>query len=237
MATEKDLTWEFLHSVNETLDSYRVRALIDAKKDIMSSDNYDEEQYYQILFQMIDVERMKYSLFNYLNTEENHNFKSLKQFTKENSIDIKKTLSFLELLKNEGLIEIQYPLNDANEEASNQKIEDQLIKTLKRKPSELKSIYEPVGVIFDSNNCSGCGLCAGICPVNCVNVYNGFGKIEEEKCTKIIEFLMQKKQQFGTLPPDKETIITSAGNNILLSRNETEQLLKRIEEIDTYIQL
>ncbi|MFW9946772.1 MAG: hypothetical protein ACFFDX_08070, partial [Candidatus Odinarchaeota archaeon] len=108
MESKGTISWDFLKVIADTLDSYRIRALIDAKNDIINSEIYDEEQYYQILFHMIDVERFKYSLFNYLNTKKDHNFKSLKQFSKENSIDIKKTLSLLELLRNEGLINLEY---------------------------------------------------------------------------------------------------------------------------------
>ena len=50
--------------------------------------------------------------------------------------------------------------------------------------SELKSIYEPVKVIFDSEICSGCGLCAGICPMNCISIENGFGEIDEDVCIR-----------------------------------------------------
>ncbi|MFX1235688.1 MAG: Coenzyme F420 hydrogenase/dehydrogenase, beta subunit C-terminal domain [Promethearchaeota archaeon] len=177
-------SWEFLKNIAETLDSYRIRVLIDAKNEIINSNVYNEAQYYQILFEMFDKERIKYSLLNYLNNNKSNDFESLKNFSKKNSISNKLILSNIDLLKNEGLIEIQYPQNDTNEEGRNQKIEDLLIKTLNKRPSEVKSIYEPVSVIFNSNNCSGCGLCAGICPVNCINVYNGFGKIEEEKCIK-----------------------------------------------------
>lgn len=60
--------------------------------------------------------------------------------------------------------------------------------------------------------------------------------VEEEKCTKIVEFLTQKKIQLGGLPPDKVEIITEAAKSILLFRREKEQLSKRIEEIDEYLQ-
>ncbi|MFW9948310.1 MAG: Coenzyme F420 hydrogenase/dehydrogenase, beta subunit C-terminal domain, partial [Candidatus Odinarchaeota archaeon] len=151
------------------------------------SEIYDEEQYYQILFQMIDVERFKYSLLNYLNTKKDHNFKSLKQFSKENSIDIKKTLSLLELLRNEGLINVESiydNIDTAEEDSSDLTIKDLAISSLQIIPSEVKSIYEPVKVVYETKNCSGCGLCAGICPVNCINIYNGFGKLEEDKCIR-----------------------------------------------------
>ncbi len=59
--------------------------------------------------------------------------------------------------------------------------------------------------------------------------------IEEDKCTKVVEFLSEKKKQLGYLPPDKVEIITAAAKRILLLRNEREQLQKRIEEIDIYL--
>jgi len=187
MESKEDLSWEFLKDIAETLDSYRIRALIDAKNEILNSTVYNEEQFYQILFKMIDNERIKYSLLRHLNNKETSDFESLNLFSKENSIDIKKVLSNIELLKIEGLIEVQYTSKENKQSEgtpSNQNIKDLRIKSLNHSPSEIKSIYEPVGVIFDTNNCSGCGLCAGICPVNSINVYNGFGKIEEDKCIK-----------------------------------------------------
>ncbi len=59
--------------------------------------------------------------------------------------------------------------------------------------------------------------------------------IEEDKCTKIVEYLSERKKQLGFLPPDKIDIITTAAKQILLMRNEREQLQKRIDEIDTYL--
>ncbi len=60
--------------------------------------------------------------------------------------------------------------------------------------------------------------------------------IEEDKCTKVVEYLSEKKKQLGSLPTDKVNIITTAAKQILLLRNEREQIQKRIEEIDIYLQ-
>ena len=46
---EAQVSWDFLKTVSDTLDSYRVRALIDAKKDILEAGIYTESQYYNIL--------------------------------------------------------------------------------------------------------------------------------------------------------------------------------------------
>ena len=66
MSLEENFSWEFLKSVADALDSYRIRALIDAKKDILDAGIYDEEEYDTILYTMLDEEKLKFSLFNFL---------------------------------------------------------------------------------------------------------------------------------------------------------------------------
>ncbi len=58
---------------------------------------------------------------------------------------------------------------------------------------------------------------------------------DEEKCNKIISFLRQKEQMLGELPEEKLQIITSAENTIILTKNEIEQVVSRINEIDEYM--
>jgi len=49
MGLEENFSWEFLKNVADALDSYRIRALIDAKQDILKAGIYDEPQYDTIL--------------------------------------------------------------------------------------------------------------------------------------------------------------------------------------------
>ncbi|MFX0106551.1 MAG: coenzyme F420 hydrogenase/dehydrogenase beta subunit N-terminal domain-containing protein, partial [Candidatus Hodarchaeota archaeon] len=187
MSSEEIFSWEILKNVADTLDSYRIRALIDAKQDILEAGIYNESQYETILFKMFDNERLKYSLFNLLKNNSNNNFEVITQFSETNSIDVYKTLSLLELLKNEKLVTVEesYDKIEGDEDNTEKLIfKDIIIKPTKNLISDLKPIYEPVKVIFNSKNCSGCGLCAGICPVNCLQIYNGFGKIDEDKCIR-----------------------------------------------------
>jgi len=190
MATEKDLTWEFLHSVNETLDSYRVRALIDAKKDILEAGIYNESQYYDILFKMFDEERLKYALYDFLKDNQDNNYNTIKKYSQDNSIEFSKVLSFLELLKNEKLIKVEeiHDKIEGDEDTPDKFIFKDLSITVSeiegKDISKIKPIYEPVKVIFDSKLCSGCGMCEGICPVDCITLSNGVGKIDDDKCIR-----------------------------------------------------
>ena len=187
MSSELKISMEGLKNIATTVDSYRIRVLIDAKQEILNSGVYSEEQYDMILFKMFDAELIKYKLYSFLSLQNSNNFESLKRFSTQNSIDISKTLSLLELLKIEKLIAV-IEIYDEVEGDENTPLlttfKDFDIKCFDVNPSKIKSIYEPVNIIFETHNCSGCGLCVSICPVNCLNVYNGFGKIDEDKCIR-----------------------------------------------------
>jgi len=187
MSLEEKFSWEFLKNVADALDSYRIRVLIDAKKDVLEVGIYDELQYETILYKMLDEEILKYSLFNFLKNKSKANCQDLEIFSKEFSIELNKTLSLLELLKNEQLVDVEelYDKIKGNEDNPETLIfKDFSIEATDGDISKIKSIYEPVKVVFESKNCSGCGLCAAICPVNCLHIYNGFGKIDEDKCIR-----------------------------------------------------
>jgi len=187
MSLEKNLSWEFLKNLADALDSYRIRAFIDAKPDILNAGVYNDSQYDNILYSMLDEEKLKYTLFNYLKNNSENNLKTIKKFCEISSVALNKTLSLLELLKNEKLINIEErfdKIEGDEDDPENLIFKDFSIKVYEGDISKLKTIYEPVKVIFESKNCSGCGLCAGICPVNCLHIYNGFGKIDEDKCIR-----------------------------------------------------
>ena len=64
MSVEENFSWDYLKNIADALDSYRIRALIDAKQDILDAGIYDESQYETILFKMLDEEKLKFSLLN-----------------------------------------------------------------------------------------------------------------------------------------------------------------------------
>jgi coenzyme F420 hydrogenase subunit beta len=183
-----DFSWNFIKNVTEALDSYRIRAFIDAKDEILDCGVYNENQFYNILFKMIDEEKLKFELYNYLKNKQDNRFSIIKQFSEEKRIEIKKVLSLLELLKVEGLISLE-EINESNQnedvnESFTKNFEDILININKSSIEELKPIYEPVKIIFNSKICSGCGICAGICPMDCIDIQNGYGEIDEDKCIR-----------------------------------------------------
>ena len=187
MSSELKISKEGLKDIAVTVDSYRIRVLIDAKQEILESGIYNEEQYDIMLFKMFDEELLKYKLFNYLTNPESNNFDTIKKFSNSHSIEVRKTLSLLELLKNENLVEVNeiYDVIEGDENTPESRVfKDLTIEKFDIDPSKVKSVYEPVKTIFETHNCSGCGLCVGICPVNCLEVYNGFGKIDEDKCIR-----------------------------------------------------
>jgi coenzyme F420 hydrogenase subunit beta len=191
MAIPENLTWDYLKNVTDALDSYRVRAFIDAKKEIIETGVYTEIQYDGILSAMVKHEISKYSLYNFLKTHNPPNLASLQQYSKNHKTSLTETLSHLELLKYEHLLNVEYQYktetNSISEVLNTSKqldLKEIIIEINDTSTRSIRTIYESVKSVYEAKNCSGCSLCAGICPVNCLQVYNGFGKINEEKCIR-----------------------------------------------------
>jgi len=179
---EKSLDWNFLRIVKDTLDSYRIRALIDAKDDIISREIYSEEEYYDLLFTMFDLESLKYNLYELIKKKPIQDIDFLKDFAKSNSIRLELIFYLLELLNHEKLVNIEkHFMNDENDDSHLDKIK---VEALKSHKSQIKNVYEPVKVIFDAKVCSGCGICVAFCPMKCIAMINGFGAINEDLCIK-----------------------------------------------------
>lgn len=186
MSIEGKITWDLIKNLTNSLDSYKVRAFLDAKKDILDQGIYNKEQYQKILFQMIEEEKLKFSLLSFLDKKEISKIEDLKDFSKKSSLDFKKTLSLIDLLKNENFISVnkEYEQIRNEDESKTNNFKDLSIKVLKKEPEVIKPIYEPVKVIFDAQICSGCGLCEAVCPVDCIHIENGFGRIDDDKCIR-----------------------------------------------------
>jgi len=83
MSTEGTISWELLKNLATALDSYRIRALIDAKQDVLEAGIYNELQYDNLLLNMLEEEKLKYSLYDYLREKTGINLEGLKLFSNE----------------------------------------------------------------------------------------------------------------------------------------------------------
>ena len=183
MMEEKNLiTWELLNVIKDTLDSYRIRALIDAKEDIMNRGIYSEEEYYDLLLNMFDLEQLKYELFDLIKLKPVQEIKVLEDFAQKKSIELNLVFYLLELLHHEKRINFQKTfINDENDNAL---LTDLHLNAINLDQERLKNVYEPVKVIFDAKVCSGCGMCVALCPMKCIAMINGFGAINNDLCIK-----------------------------------------------------
>ena len=182
MNEKKLITWEFLKVIKDTLDSYRIRALIDAKEDIMARGIYSEEEYYDLLFNIFDLEQLKYEIYDLIKQNPIQEIKFLKEFAQRKSVQLNLVFYLLELLNHEKLV--SYEKHFTNDENDNGSLKEFNVEAINLDQDRLKNVYEPVKVIFDAKVCSGCGMCVAFCPMKCIAMINGFGAINDDLCIK-----------------------------------------------------
>ena len=153
-----------------TKNSFRVRCLVDARDDIIASGLYSDEEIDNMISKLFETEQAKYSLWKHLRTNETQSWDQLVDYSREIGVSTLDLVARLYLLKYEGLVDIEEK-------------DGQIVKVLatESQPEEMRSTYEQVtkGV---PRSCSGCGICAAICPIGCLTVEDGCTTINEEKC-------------------------------------------------------
>ena len=174
MKVQENFNWNLLKETLDIIKSYRFRNLIDSEEEILNSGIYSKEEYYEIIFNLFDKEKIKYSLFEFLKEKKIATIKDLEEFSENINYDYKKILSLAYLLKYENLVDIKRNENSFKLEFSIKNYDF----------TKIKPIYIPVNEIFDSKICSGCGLCQGICPIDCIKIDNGVGIVDDEKCVR-----------------------------------------------------
>ena len=182
MNERKLISWEFLKIIKDTLDSYRIRALIDAKEDIIARGIYSEEEYYDLLFNLFDLEQLKFELYELVKRKPFYEVNILQEFAQRKSVQLNLVFYLLELLKHEN--RINFDKTFTNDENNNAYLNEFNVSAINLDYVRLKNVYEPVKVIFDAKVCSGCGMCAALCPMKCIAMINGFGAINEDLCIK-----------------------------------------------------
>ncbi len=151
------------------VQSFRVRCLVDSREDILKIGRYSAENLDTMTMDLFDQELRKYLCWAKLKVAP-MKWDQLVAYAHETGQKVFDVVQQVYQMKYEGLATIE----ELNGQLSQ-------VAATTADPSELRPIYDQVSKIAPSV-CSGCGMCAGICPIGCVMVENGKLAIDESKC-------------------------------------------------------
>ncbi len=151
------------------VQSFRVRCLVDSREDILKTGRYSEENLDNMTMDLFDQELRKYLFWEKLKVAP-MKWDQLIAYAGETGQKIFDVVQQAYQMKYEGLATIEELDGKLSQ-----------VTATKADPSELRPIYEQV-TKTSLGACSGCGICAGICPLGCVTVENGKVTIDDNKC-------------------------------------------------------
>ncbi len=160
---------EKLDAAYYAVQSFRVRCLVDSREEILKTGRYSEETLDTMTMDLFDQELRKYLFWAKLKVAP-MKWDQLIAYASETGQKVFDVVQQVYQMKYEGLAFIEEPNGQLSR-----------VSATTADPSELKPIYDQVSKIAP-HVCSGCGMCAGICPLGCVTVENGKLAIDEYKC-------------------------------------------------------
>lgn len=181
---------DLMESTYNAISNFQIRALYEAKEEILEFGRFDEEQFNFILDSFIDAE-----------TERNLIFKklvglsplTLDEIVEKIDHDKAKLIPALEYLVVQGYldrpIEIKTRTKKVKQKDGTMLDREEKYEVIRYQANEIDDSYrehyfDPVLLIHDGGFCCNCGYCSSICPVGCITVTAENLEIDKDKCIK-----------------------------------------------------
>ncbi|MHA1731503.1 MAG: Coenzyme F420 hydrogenase/dehydrogenase, beta subunit C-terminal domain [Promethearchaeota archaeon] len=164
---------ETMAGVVHAVQDFRIRCLVDAKDEIVATGRYSGEEVDRMVLTLFDEELRKFRLYRAIRERGAVDLQELAAESypgDSRPAGVYETSRLAYLLASEGLVEVSE--GEGAKLVVACKVDD---------PAGVKSVYVPVTEV-SKPFCAGCGLCQGICPVDCINVENGVLSIDEARC-------------------------------------------------------
>ncbi|MFX0101432.1 MAG: Coenzyme F420 hydrogenase/dehydrogenase, beta subunit C-terminal domain [Candidatus Hodarchaeota archaeon] len=154
--------------------SFRLRCILDAKDEIISSKRLTEGEYERVFNTLLQEEINKAMILREIEEiEENLTVEDLLVKLKDLDLPSEEIIALTYQLALEGYLSTSFDEKNALS-----------FKFITSNPSELHSIYVPVNLIEDGKACSGCSMCQAVCPIQCIEVMKSRVTIDMEKCIR-----------------------------------------------------
>jgi coenzyme F420 hydrogenase subunit beta len=181
---------ELLEATYGAIENFQVRAFFEAKDEILQTEKYSEEEFYEILDAMIDAETERKLVLEELQGNKplflEEIVKIIKKFPPENVI------RDIIYLKEQGYIaeEIEVKVKKVIKKIKGEEKEVEEAEYFYRYQAKdlpedfMEHYFEPVSIVFSAGVCCQCGWCSSVCPVNAINVTADTLDIDENICMK-----------------------------------------------------
>jgi len=182
---------ELMDATYEASNNFQIRALYEAKDEILECGKYSEGQFFDLLDSMIDAETERKYILNKMKSFEEALFME-DIIDKFQSIPPGNVIRDIIYLREQGFI-------DEQEEVKTKTV----TKTVKgeEKEVEVKEYFyryivsngkigieerhfKPVSIIDEAGVCCRCGYCSSICPVNAIEVTADSLEVDKDICMK-----------------------------------------------------
>ena len=181
---------ELMEATYHASGNFQVRAFFEAKEEILKTEKYSEEEFYEILDAMIDAETERKIVLKKLKNQEplflEEIAKVIEEFPPANVI------RDVIYLKEQGYVEelIEVKTKTVTKKIKGEEKEVEVKEYFYRykvkdlPPDFIEHYFEPVSIVFDSEVCCQCGWCSSVCPVNAITVTADILEIDDEICMK-----------------------------------------------------
>ncbi|TFG10515.1 MAG: hypothetical protein EU535_08230 [Promethearchaeota archaeon] len=174
----------------EASKNFQIRALYEAKDEILEAGKYGEQEFYEILDAMIDAETERKLVLEHMRGKEplflGEIAHLIKEFPPENII--RDVIYLKEQGYIEELIEIKTKMVTKKIKGEEKQVEEKeyyyRYQARDIEPDFVENHFKPVSIVFDAGACCQCGWCAAICPVNAIDVDADTLKINDKTCMK-----------------------------------------------------
>ena len=219
---------ELMEATYHASGNFQVRAFFEAKEEILKTEKYSEEEFYEILDAMIDAETERKIVLKKLKNQEplflEEIAKVIEEFPPANVI------RDVIYLKEQGYVEelIEVKTKTVTKKIKGEEKEVEVKEYFYRykvkdlPPDFIEHYFEPVSIVFDSEVCCQCGWCSSVCPVNAITVTADTLEIDDEICMKCGLCYSVCPRSFSI-------------EQALLSINKLDKYLKFSDKINGYI--
>ncbi len=181
---------ELMEATYHASGNFQVRAFFEAKEEILKTEKYSEEEFYEILDAMIDAETERKLVLERLKNRE-------PLFLEEIAKDIKEfppvnVIRDVVYLKEQGYVEELIEVKTKTVTKKIKGVEKEVevkeyfyrYKVKELPPDFIEHYFEPVSIVFESQVCCQCGWCSSVCPVNAITVSADTLEIDDKVCMK-----------------------------------------------------